>query len=61
MNEWLHQSSCSGIRDEEEDETKKLRICCLLMPMMNIIWQMFALYGTLFASAALLIISQVYY
>lgn len=52
MNEGLHQSS----RDEEEDETKKLRICCLFMPMRNIIWQTFALYGTLFASAALLII-----
>lgn len=40
MNERHHQSSHSGIRDEE-DWSEKLGLCCLLMPTVNIIWQGF--------------------
>lgn len=49
MKERHHQSSHSGIRDEE-DEGEKLALCCLLMPTVSIIWQIFSLYGILFAS-----------
>lgn len=49
MNERHHQSSHSGIRDEEA-ESEKLGLCCLLMPTVNIIWQVFSLYWILFAS-----------